>query len=246
MNNKKKFKETFERIALSNDALGELERLEVKRSTKSYVKPVVAFAMMCALVLFTGVVLFDSSKFQVSENGAIGKIFYAAETELEEEQIDEEKNEDDFYDLPKEEVRFTKENVLVNNDRLSEDVVEFYVDEEGFYCYKMKDDSFSKVLVKTPEVTSILKFSYETERGGNSGLTLQFDGKLEKVDERIYLRLKPYEPAKDITEDFQDGIASAQFYYEFEGLYEIVKATLEYRVEGTWDDYTVDVWFVEE
>lgn len=240
MSNKEKFRETFEQVEISKEVLGEIECLETKGRRKSYIKPVIAFAMMCALVLLTGKAVFDYTHTKEKDEVAIGKIYYAAEKEEEEE------DNYNFVELPKEVVELKKENVMVNNDELSKEVVEHYVDDEGFYCYKFQDDSSASILVEKPEHTSVLMFRYETNKGGNSGLTLCFEGEVTEVAGRIYLRFNPYEKARDITEDFQNGVASERFYYEFEGVYERVKAILEYRVEGTVDNYSVDVWFVEE
>ena len=237
MNNKEKFKETFEQIEISKDVLGEIENLEAKRHRKNYVRPVIAFAMMCALILLTGKVVFDYTQIEDTDEFAKGKIFYAAETE-----------EDNytFIELPRNEVQLKKENVIVNNDELSQEVASFYVDAEGRYCYEMSDGSSSKVLVEVPGHTSILWFHYKTERGGTSRTMIQFEGKLEEQDGRIYLCFNSYEDGRDITEDFKDGVASERIYWELENAFDRVKATLEYRVEGTLDNYTVDVWFVEE
>lgn len=101
-------------------------------------------------------------------------------------------------------------------------------------------------MVEELQHTSILIFQYETSSGGNAGQILKIVGKLQEKDGRIYLYLNSFEKGRDITEDFQDGVAEAKIYWDSGTVYDRVKGTLEFRVEGTLEDYTVDVWFVEE
>ena len=238
MSNREKYKETFGQIQVSKDVLDELEHFEIKPQKKRYVKPVVVVAVMCALVLLTGKTVWEVTATKGNVGLAKGKIHYYAAEKEEERYI--------FIELPRNEVQLTKENILVNNDKLSEEVVAAYVDENGYYCYEMKDGGGSCMLVEEPEHTSILMFRYITDRGGTSWSTLRFEGKLEEEEGRIYLYFGSFENRRDITADFQDGVAGARIYWEMEDVYDRVKATLEYRVEGTLEDYTVDVWFVEE
>lgn len=237
MSNKEKFQETFGQIEASQEVLDKIEGLEVKKSGSRYMKPVIAFAMMCTLVLFGGKIAWDFVQ-PKEENGlAKGKIYYAAEKE-EDRYI--------FYEIPRNEVQLKKENILVNNDKLSEEVIAAYVDENGYYCYEMRDGGSSSILVEKPEHTSILVFWYNSGNGGTSWSSLRFQGELKEEDGRIYLCFDSFEKGRDITEDFKDGVAEERIYWEAENVYDRVKATLELRVEGTLEDYTVDVWFVEE
>lgn len=238
MSNKEKYRETFSQIEVSKDVLDKMECLEVKGQRKNYVNPVFVVAVMCALVLLTGKIVWDFAETNENDGLENGKIYYYAAEKEEERYI--------FIELPRNEVQLKQENILVNNDELSEEVVAAYVDENGYYCYEMRDGSGSNMLVEEPEHTSILIYQYENERGGNTWAMLKFEGELKAEDGRIYLCFNSYEKGRDITEDFQDGVAGAKIYWESEDVYDRVKATLEFRVEGTLDDYTVDVWFVEE
>ncbi len=60
-------------------------------------------------------------------------------------------------------------------------------------------------------------------------------------DGRIYLNI---EEEIDITEDFADGVASGNFKDSMNGFYD--NETFEYCVEGTLENYTVKVKWVEQ
>lgn len=238
MSNKEKFKETFGQIEISNEVLDEIEGFQLKSKRRNYVKPIVVVAVMCALVLLMGKFVWNFTEGKSNNELANGKIYYYAAEREEEKSI--------IYQIPKNEVVLKNEHMLVNNDKLSEDVIAFYTDDEGFYCYEMKDGNAWRMKVEKPEHTSILGYRYKNDRGGTSSGILGFDGELKEKDGRIYLCFDSTEKGRDITESFQDGTASGRIYWETEDIYDRIKATLEFQVSGTLENYTVDIWLVDE
>ena len=91
----------------------------------------------------------------------------------------------------------------------------------------------------------LLKKGKIIEKGTPYELIVRFCGNLNKINDRIYLRFASYEEGIDITEDFVDGVATGKIKWSAGVLEERLEETFSYRVEGTLEDYTVDVWWVE-
>lgn len=239
MSNKEKFKDTFGQIELPEEKLREMENLQLQKKKKAYTKPVIAFAMGIALVLLCGNMLFADSIRDADYEVVTGKItYYAAENEgeidTEQEPVEE-----------KERFRLRKEHVMVNNDILSESVLDVYLHENGLTYYKLADGSRWGLRIEDPAHMSVFVYEIEQEGGGSRGGIVDFHGILREINGKIYLNLDEAEAGKDITEDFSDGVVTGRFKWSSGSLDEWMEETFEYRVEGTLEDYTVDVWWVE-
>ena len=239
MSNHEKFKETFEQISMSEDKLQDIENLEIRTQKRAVRKPVIvfAFACMCILVILLGKTEPDSDTgYQI----VTGKItYYAAEGTVDGESRQE------LMEDGKERFVLKKEHVMVNNDKLSDVVTDAYVDENGLTCYEMSDGSVSGMVIEEPEHTSIFIYEIRYEEGGGQGGIVAFCGNLRKINDRIYLYFTSYEEGIDITEDFSDGVAVGKMKWSTGTLEKRLEETFEYRVEGTLEDYTVDVWWIE-
>lgn len=138
-----------------------------------------------------------------------------------------------FWDLDKEDIR-------VNNHEFSDELVNTYVGEDGMTYYEFSDGSKTGVRIDNPAHTSVFEYRTPIE-GGTAGGVVWFEGTLYKEADRIYLDL--YGAPVDVTEDFADGMITGSFIYT--GIDHDMEECFEYRVEGTLEDYTVDVWWVE-
>lgn len=247
MSNREKFKETFEQIGLSEEQLRNMENLEIQKS-KQYKyrykynrrKPAIAIAFVCACVILSGMWFWDNGKDDVLTYEFVpGEItYYAAENEdengIEQETIEEEEKG----------YRLRKEDVMVNNDRLSDSVVDVYVDEHGLTQYQLEDGSRSGIRIEDPEHMSVFIFEVRLEEGGGYGTITCFHGTLVTLDDRIYLKFGSGAGKIDITEDFEDGIATGKMEWGTGSLDGRIDEIFEYRVEGTLEEYTVDVWWI--
>ena len=138
--------------------------------------------------------------------------------------------------------KLTEEEVRVNNDILSDQVVDSYLGEDGLYHYEFTDGSSADICIDDPEHTSVFSFKQKID-GGTSYSVIWFVGELKKSGDRLILDI--VEPI-DITDDFADGVASGTFVYKWKAGDVEYEATFAYNVEGTFENYTFDAWWVEE
>lgn len=135
-----------------------------------------------------------------------------------------------FLDLDKDDIR-------VNNHEFCEELTSTYVGEDGMTYYEFADGSATAIRIDNPAHTSVFEYRTSIE-GGIAGGVVWFVGTLYEQDGKIYLDL--YGEPVDVTEDFSDGVITGSFTYT-----DKMEEKFEYRVEGTLEDYTVDVWWVE-
>lgn len=235
MSNREKFKETFVQIEMSEDRLEEIANMEMQNKKKTYLKPMAALAAMVALVLLAGNLFENNVAGDSNREFVAGNITYYAKTGIEAEEDDGEVI-GTFLD-------FKKEHIEINNDVYYVEDVEIYIDENGLTIYAIGGAPSFGVLIEEPEHTSIISFNIQ-EKG--MGGFYKFVGRLKEKDGRIYLRFSEYSEGIDITDDFADGLATGTFESkDTEKIYDKVCETFEYRVEGTLEEYTVDVWWVD-
>lgn len=213
MSNRELFKETFEQIELSSNRIDEITNMKVKRTKRNLIKYVTAVAAAMAVVILTGNVI----SYAMTGNSIV------------EEVVSRYK-------------KLTKEEVRVNNDELSEQVVDTYMGEDGLYHYEFTDGSSAGIRIDEPEHSAIFSMKQKTEEGSTYSIRV-FVGELKERDGRIILDI--VEPI-DVTEDFADGVATGTFVYKWDVASSYYEATFAYRVEGTLENYTFDAWWVEE
>lgn len=240
MSNREKFKETFGKMGMSEEKLRDIENLEIP-GKKRYGKYAVAFASICVIVFLSGKMFLEQEIDPVTYELVTGEItYYAAENAGE---ID---TEPEFMEEKKKRIPLREEHVMVNNDRLSDAVVDVYVDENGLTCYVFSDGLSSGTRIEEPKHTSVFIYEIKDEQsGGTTGGITQFCGRLKKIDDRVYLSFSDYEEGIDITDDFTDGVATGKMEWTLGVFDDRLEEIFVYRVEGTLEDYIVDVWWME-
>ena len=240
MSNHEKYKETFEKISMLEEKLQDVENLTAQTKNKMFWKPAVVFAFLCAFMVFSGKMVLDYNTKSTKYEVVTGKIsYYAAENDGESD------TEQESTVVEKERFVLREENVIVNNDRMSDIITDVYVDEDGLTRYVLSDGSSSAIRIEEPEHTSIFTYEICYEEGGGEGGILAFCGNLQEFNGRIYLGFAEDEEGIDITDDFVDGAATGKIKWNLTSYEFRLEETFEYRVEGTLEDYTVDVWWVE-
>lgn len=214
MSNRELFKETFEQIELSSNRIDEITNMKVTRTKRNVIKYATAVAAAMVVVVLTGNVI----SYAMTGNSIV------------EEVVSRYK-------------KLTKEEVRVNNDELSDQVVDTYMGEDGLYYYEFTDGSSAGIRIDEPEHTSVFVLNEKIEGRGSSYCLIWFVGELKERDGRIILDIA--EPI-DITEDFADGVATGTFVYKWNANGSNHEETFAYRVEGTLENYTFDAWWAEE
>lgn len=213
MSNHKIFKETFEQIELRSSRIEELKNIQIVKSKYSTLRYVAAVAVTFVMVMLTC----NGICYAMTGNNVVEKVINR------------------YKELTEEEVR-------VNNDILSEQVVDSYLREDGLYHYEFTDGSSASIYIENPEHTSVFSLKQKIENGSSYSL-ICFVGELSDLNGRIILDIVG---PIDITEDFADGVASGTFEYKWKTSSVEYQETFVYRVEGTLEKYTVDVWWEKE
>lgn len=213
MTNHENFKATFNQMRLSQTYIEELKNVENKKLGRGIAKYASAIAAAFVIVF-------------LSSNG----ICYAMTgNSVIEEVVNKYK-------------KLTKEEVRVNNDIPSDQVIDSYLGEDGLYHYEFTDGSSANICIEDPEHTSVFSFKQKIDEG-TSYSVIWFVGELKKSEDRLILDI--VEPI-DITEDFADGVASGTFEYKWKTGDVEYEATFAYKVEGTLENYTFNAWWIEE
>ena len=214
MSNQKLFKETFGQVELSQGSIENLKNLERVKSKRNILKYATAVAATLAVVI-------------LSSNG----ICYAMTGNSVVEEV------------AKQYKKLTQEEVRVNNDKLSDQVIDTYVGEDGMYHYEFADGSSAGMVIEEPEHTAVFSFKQKIPGGGTSYSLTAYVAELEACNGRIILDI--VEPI-DITEDFADGVVEGIFVERWKVGESDYEATFGYRLEGTLEDYIFDAWWIEE
>lgn len=213
MSNRELFKETFEQIELSSNCIDEITNTKVTRTKRNVIKYATAVAATMAVIVLSGNVI----SYAMTGNNIV------------EEVVSRYK-------------KLTQEEVRVNDDELSNQVVDTYMGEDGLYHYEFTDGSSVGIRIDDPEHSAVFSMKQQREEGASYS-TIVFVGELKERDGRIILDV--VEPI-DITEDFADGVATGSFVYKWNVASLYYEATFAYRVEGTLGNYTFDAWWGEE
>ena len=213
MSNHEFFKETFEQLEISSSAINEIKNMEASGAKRNVIKYAMAIAATFVVVILSGNVI----SYAMTGNNFI------------EEVVSRYK-------------KLTKEEVRVNNDKLSNQVGDTYMGEDGLYHYEFTDGSSAGIHIDEPEHTSVFSLKQQIE-DGSSYMIVAFVGELTEREGRIILDV--VEPI-DITEDFVDGVATGTFIYKWNSNGSNYEETFAYRVEGTLENYTFDAWWIEE
>lgn len=213
MNNHEFFKETFDQLELSAEFVEEMKNMEKAKSKRNIIKYATAVAAAFALVVLSS----NGICYAMTGNGIVEEVV-------------------------KQYKKLTQGEVRVDNDNLSDEVVDAYVGEDGMYHYEFADGTSAGILVEEPEHTAVFSFKQKYD-GGTSYSITAFVAKLEVQDGRIVLNI--VEPI-DITDDFADGVAEGTFVERWKVGDSEYEATFGYRLEGSLDNYTFDAWWIEE
>ena len=138
--------------------------------------------------------------------------------------------------------KFAKEDVRVDNDNLSDEVLNIYVEDDEVYYYEFSDGSSAGIVIEDPEHTSVFSFKQKYDGGTFYSVTV-FVAKMEERNGRIILDI--VEPI-DVTEDFADGVVEGSFVERWKVGDSDYEATFGFRIQGTLDNYTFDAWWIEE
>ena len=214
MSNRKLFKETFEQMELSPECCNEIKNMENVKPKRNVLKYATAVAAALTVVIFSG----NGICYAMTGNGVVEEIV-------------------------KQYKKLTQEEVRVNNDKLSDEVSDAYVGEDGMYHYEFTDGSSAGIVIEEPEHTAVFSFKQKQEGGGTFYSITAFVAELEEQNGRIILNI--IEPI-DITEDFADGVVEGTFVETWKVGDLDYEATFAYRVEGSLENYTFEAWWIEE
>lgn len=136
--------------------------------------------------------------------------------------------------------KLTKEEVMVNGEEHSDAVVDSYDGEDGLTYFELADGSKAGIVVKDPDHETVFLF-YRKDEEGTTSVIVKFKGEVHERDGRIYLDIVD---EMDITEDFADGVATGTFKHSLSGCYD--NENFEYCIEGTLENYTVKIKWIEQ
>lgn len=213
MTNHEKFKETFEQIELRSSRIEELKNIQIVKLKHNILRYAAAIVVTFSIVLLTC----NGICYAMTGNNVVEKVINRYK-------------------------KLTEEEVRVNNDILSDQVVDSYWGEDNMYHYEFADGTSANIRIENPEHTSVFSLKQKIENGSSYSL-ICFVGELSDLNGRIILDIVG---PIDITEDFADGVASGIFEYEWKSSGTEYKENFGYRVEGTIEKYTVDVWWMKE